>query len=480
MLFNSFEFFFFFIIVTVLYFNTPKAYRCLLLLIASCYFYMSFVPYYILILFFTIIVDYIAGILIENEQNRQKRKALLLMSIIANVGVLVVFKYYNFFVDNIGTVLASASLSNPLSYLKIILPIGLSFHTFQAMSYTIEVYRGIQKAERRFNYYALYVMYYPQLVAGPIERPQNMFPQMHFNYKPEYHRIASGLRQMLWGLFKKVVIADRLSLFVDNVYGDVHNYQGFPLIWATIFFAIQIYCDFSGYCDIALGASKVMGIKLMQNFKMPYLSTSISEFWSRWHISLSSWFRDYVYISLGGNRVNKWKWYRNLFIVFILSGFWHGANWTFIIWGALHGFYLIMGVMTQGVQKKLFNLSNSILYKKIFIFCEWILVMFLVAVGWVFFRANNVSDAIYLLKNAPKINMDYLIGIPIFSFQSILLSFLFIFFVLVTDLYFEYSHKKPFAFTRKPYMRYAFVFLLCFSIYLFGIFEKHSFIYFQF
>jgi len=480
MLFNSFEFFFFFIIVTVIYFNTPKAYRCLLLLIASCYFYMSFVPYYILILFFTIIVDYIAGILIENEQNRQKRKALLLMSIIANVGVLVVFKYYNFFVDNIGTVLASASLSNPLSYLKIILPIGLSFHTFQAMSYTIEVYRGIQKAERRFNYYALYVMYYPQLVAGPIERPQNMFPQMHFNYKPEYHRIASGLRQMLWGLFKKVVIADRLSLFVDNVYGDVHNYQGFPLIWATIFFAIQIYCDFSGYCDIALGASKVMGIKLMQNFKMPYLSTSISEFWSRWHISLSSWFRDYVYISLGGNRVNKWKWYRNLFIVFILSGFWHGANWTFIIWGALHGFYLIMGVMTQGVQKKLFNLSNSILYKKIFIFCEWILVMFLVAVGWVFFRANNVSDAIYLLKNAPKINMDYLIGIPIFSFQSILLSFLFIFFVLVTDLYFEYSHKKPFAFTRKPYMRYAFVFLLCFSIYLFGIFEKHSFIYFQF
>ena len=273
MLFNSFEFFFFFIIVTVIYFNTPKAYRCLLLLIASCYFYMSFVPYYILILFFTIIVDYIAGILIENEQNRQKRKALLLMSIIANVGVLVVFKYYNFFVDNIGTVLASASLSNPLSYLKIILPIGLSFHTFQAMSYTIEVYRGIQKAERRFNYYALYVMYYPQLVAGPIERPQNMFPQMHFNYKPEYHRIASGLRQMLWGLFKKVVIADRLSLFVDNVYGDVHNYQGFPLIWATIFFAIQIYCDFSGYCDIALGASKVMGIKLMQNFKMPYLST---------------------------------------------------------------------------------------------------------------------------------------------------------------------------------------------------------------
>ena len=480
MLFNSFEFFFFFIIVTVIYFNTPKAYRCLLLLIASCYFYMSFVPYYILILFFTIIVDYIAGILIENEQNRQKRKALLLMSIIANVGVLVVFKYYNFFVDNIGTVLTSASLSNPLSYLKIILPIGLSFHTFQAMSYTIEVYRGIQKAERRFNYYALYVMYYPQLVAGPIERPQNMFPQMHFNYKPEYHRIASGLRQMLWGLFKKVVIADRLSLFVDNVYGDVHNYQGFPLIWATIFFAIQIYCDFSGYCDIALGASKVMGIKLMQNFKMPYLSTSISEFWSRWHISLSSWFRDYVYISLGGNRVNKWKWYRNLFIVFILSGFWHGANWTFIIWGALHGFYLIMGVMTQGVQKKLFNLSNSILYKKIFIFCEWILVMFLVAVGWVFFRANNVSDAIYLLKNAPKINMDYLIGIPIFSFQSILLSFLFIFFVLVTDLYFEYRHKKPFAFTRKPYMRYAFVFLLCFSIYLFGIFEKHSFIYFQF
>ncbi len=480
MLFNSIEFFFFFIIVTVLYFIVPVAYRCLLLLMASCYFYMAFVPYYILILFFTIIVDYFAGILIENEQNRQKRKALLLMSIVANVGVLAIFKYYNFFIGNIGTLLASASLNNPLPYLKLILPIGLSFHTFQAMSYTIEVYRGNQKAERRFSYYALYVMYYPQLVAGPIERPQHILPQMHFNYKPEYKRIASGLRQMLWGLFKKVVIADRLSLFVDNVYGNVHNYQGFPLIWATLFFTIQIYCDFSGYSDIALGASKVMGIDLMRNFKMPYLSTSISEFWSRWHISLSTWFRDYVYIPLGGNRVGKWKWYRNLIIVFMLSGLWHGANWTFVVWGGLHGFYLIMGVLTQKMQKKLFNLSNSLIYKKIFVFCEWVLVMFLVTVGWVFFRANSLSDAFYVLQNAPKINLNYFVGVPIFTLQSILLSFLFILFVLATDLYFEYRQARLFAFTFKPSMRYAIVFLLSFAIYLFGVFEKQNFIYFQF
>jgi alginate O-acetyltransferase complex protein AlgI len=480
MLFNSIEFFFFFIVVTTLYFLLPVVYRCMLLLIASCYFYMAFVPYYILILFFTIIIDYFAGLWIEREQDQRKRKRLLLLSLIANIGVLVVFKYYNFFIDNISAVLAQGSMRNPLPYLTILLPIGLSFHTFQAMSYTIEVYRGNQVAEKRFSYYALYVMYYPQLVAGPIERPQNILPQMHFNYKFDYDRVTSGLRQMLWGLFKKVVIADRLSLFVDAVYGDVHSYQGFPLIWACLFFTFQIYCDFSGYSDIALGASRVMGLNLMVNFKRPYLSTSISEFWSRWHISLSSWFRDYVYIPLGGNRVGKVKWLRNLFIVFIISGFWHGANWTFIVWGALHGFYLIMGVLTKGFQDKLRNLSKSRLYKAIFKFVEWSLVILLVVIGWVFFRAANISDALYVLQNAYKIDLNYLIGVPVFSYQSIALSFLLIFFVLFSDWYFEKRELPVFAIFNKRYVKYAIIFLLCLAIYLFGVFEKQNFIYFQF
>lgn len=480
MLFNSIEFFFFFIIVTVMYFATPVKFRCLLLLLASCYFYMAFVPYYILILFFTIIIDYFAGILIENESNRRKRKRLLLLSIVANVGVLVVFKYYNFFIDNLNTVLSSASFSNPLPYLAIVLPIGLSFHTFQAMSYTIEVYRGNQKAERRFSYYALYVMYYPQLVAGPIERPQNILPQMHFNYKPEYHRIASGLRQMLWGLVKKVVIADRLSLFVDAVYGDVHSYTGLPLIWATLFFTIQIYCDFSGYSDMALGASKIMGINLMRNFKMPYLSTSMSEFWSRWHISLSSWFRDYVYIPLGGNRVKKWKWFRNLFIVFMLSGFWHGANWTFVVWGALHGFYLIMGVITKKWQDRLRNLSSSVIYKRLFTLMEWGIVMLLVMIGWVFFRASSISDAMYILSNAWKVDLSYFIGVPLFSLQTIALSFALVMFTFITDMYFEHINARSLSFIRRPVSRYALVFIFCVMIYMLGVFEKQNFIYFQF
>src|SRR5678815_1064118 len=231
--------------------------------------------------------------------------------------------------------LKGAGISNPVPFLKIILPIGLSFHTFQAMSYTIEVYRGNQKAERNFGIYALYVMFYPQLVAGPIERPQNLLHQFYENHKFDYERVVNGLKLILWGFFKKLVIADRLALYVGAVYNNPTHHTGLSFIMATIFFAFQIYCDFSGYSDIAIGAAKVMGFKLMTNFNRPYFARSISEFWKRWHISLSTWFKDYLYISLGGNRVSVPRWYFNLFIVFLVSGLWHGANWTYIIWGCL-------------------------------------------------------------------------------------------------------------------------------------------------
>ena len=333
MLFNSIQFLIFFPLVTLIYFLLPHKYRWIHLLLSSCIFYIAFIPVYILILIFTIIIDYIAGIMIETRQDK-KRKSFLIMSIVANVGVLAVFKYYNFFLNNVNDLLLSFHITtHSFPLLGIILPIGLSFHTFQAMSYTIEVYRGNQKAERHFGIYSLYVMFYPQLVAGPIERPQNLLHQFREKHPFNSQNLLDGLRLMLWGFFKKVVIADRVSQYVTTVYGAPEHYHYLNLVIATLFFFVQIYCDFSGYSDIAIGAARVMGFKLMTNFNRPYFSRNIQEFWRRWHISLSTWFKDYVYISLGGNRKGIKRMYFNLAVVFLLSGFWHGANWTYIIWG---------------------------------------------------------------------------------------------------------------------------------------------------
>ena len=474
MLFNSFEFLLFFPIVTVLYFLLPFRFRWALLLAASCFFYMFFIPEYILILFFTIIIDYFAGLQLERIKDPKKRKLFLIASLIANIGILVIFKYYNFLNDNITSVLGAFNTDNPIPVMNIILPIGLSFHTFQAMSYTIEVYRGNQKAEKHFGVYSLYVMYYPQLVAGPIERPQNVLHQFKENHKPDYERIRSGLMQMLWGLFKKVVIADRLTLFVDAVYKDPTSYQGMPLIWATIFFSFQIYCDFSGYSDMALGASKVMGIDLMQNFRMPYLAKSIKSFWSRWHISLSTWFRDYLYIPLGGNRVARSRWFFNLFIVFMISGLWHGANWTFIIWGTLHGVYLIIGILLEPLEKKYKKPSGffAAMFKRLFVFV-------LVAVAWVFFRANNLGDAMYVITHFHKIDPNYLFGVASSSTTNNILSIGLIGLLILSDFYFEWAEKNQ-PLLRNNLVRYTFAIILMVLIYFIGVFESASFIYFQF
>jgi alginate O-acetyltransferase complex protein AlgI len=386
MLFNSIEFLLFFPIVSIAYYLTPYKFRWLLLLLASCLFYMAFIPIYVLILLFTIVIDYVAGIYIENSKGK-KRKYFLILSLIANIGVLAYFKYFNFFIDNINTFLVP---ENQFSILTIILPIGLSFHTFQAMSYTIEVYRGNQKAERHFGYYALYVMFYPQLVAGPIERPQNILHQLHEKHQFNYSTIVSGLRLILWGMFKKTIIADRMALIADPAFLKPDYFTGFPLIIATVAFSIQIYCDFSGYSDIAIGTARTMGINLMQNFNAPYFSKSISEFWSRWHISLSTWFRDYLYIPLGGNRNGKFKWYRNLMLVFLISGFWHGANWTFIVWGAIHGIYLVSATIFFKNKTTTNALKNSIA-----IFTTFLLVTF----TWIFFRATSIHDASYIVMH---------------------------------------------------------------------------------
>ena len=473
MIFNSFEFLVFFPVVTLIYFLLPHQYRWLHLLIASCVFYMFFIPIYILILGFTIVVDYFAGIAIEQAEGR-KRKMYLILSLIANIGVLAVFKYYNFFIGNINTAVGAS-----LPLLQIILPIGLSFHTFQAMSYTIEVYRGKQKAERHFGIYALYVMFYPQLVAGPIERPQNILHQFYEKHYFDIHRVMEGLKIMLWGLFKKVVIADRLALYVDQVYNNPQNYQGFELIVATVFFAIQIYCDFSGYSDMAIGAAKVMGFKLMTNFRKPYFSTSVSEFWSRWHISLSTWFRDYVYIPLGGNRVVKSRLFFNLFITFLISGIWHGANWTFVVWGALNGIYLIFEVMFPKGLTRAFSflgLGKADLLKEA-VQRTWMLS--LICFSWIFFRAADLSQAGYIIENSVK-NLSG----TLYIFQEKLA-----YFILIAGFFLiEYIQKN---YTYSPYLQPAtssyrkawnialfsgFVWLII----VFGEYGSKEFIYFQF
>lgn len=396
MLFNSFQFALFFPLVTALYFLLPHKYRWGLLLGASAYFYMAFVPSYILILGATIVVDYFAGIWIEKAQSSQQKKAYLTASLIANIGFLAFFKYFNFLNSNLMALADLLRWNYPVENLNIILPIGLSFHTFQAMSYTIEVFRGNQKAERHFGIYALYVLFYPQLVAGPIERPQNMLHQFHEEHFFDYQRVADGLKLMTWGIFKKVVIADRLAPLVDLHYNSPYGYSGPELTLATVYFAVQIFCDFSGYSDVAIGAAQVMGFKFMTNFKRPYFARSVSEFWRRWHISLSTWFKDYLYIPLGGNRVSNGRRQFNLLIVFLVSGLWHGANWTYVIWGALHGAYLIAEIQIEMALRFIPEKIRALPPAWLIGASRRIIVLALVCYAWIFFRATSPEVAYYI------------------------------------------------------------------------------------
>lgn len=446
-------------------------------MVASCFFYGYFKVEYLLILFFTIIIDYFAGIWIEKKEGFQ-RKLALIVSIVANVGVLAYFKYYNFIFESFNSVLHRAGSAQQFDLLTIILPIGLSFHTFQAMSYTIEVYRGVHPAERHLGIYALYVMFYPQLVAGPIERPQNVIPQFYEVHKFEYQRVVSGLRLMLWGMFKKVVIADRLSLFVDLVYNEPTHYKGLPLAVATLFFAFQIFCDFSGYSDIALGSARVMGFDLMKNFDRPYFAKSIAEFWKRWHISLSTWFRDYLYIPLGGNRKGGFRTNLNLFIVFMVSGLWHGASWNYVIWGALHGVYLVVGRETKSLQIKLFGDSTRSLLAKI---TNAIFTFGLVYFAWIFFRARTLRESYYIISNFFQKSSHtlhetiQLIGIN--ELWILLISF------LIMEGVHVYQRKNDivawFANQRK-WVQWGVYYTLILLIICFGVYTQTQFIYFQF
>ena len=478
MLFNSFEFFLFFPIVTLLYFLIPYRFRWLHLLAASCIFYCAFIPIYIFLLFFTILIDYFAGILIENAKGH-RRKALLVMSLISNIGVLAIFKYYDFFVGNINSLLHLTHLvAGSLPLLHLILPIGLSFHTFQAMSYTIEVYRGNQQPERHFGIYALYVMFYPQLVAGPIERPQNLLHQFRERHDPDPSMIGSGLRLMAWGFFKKMVVADHLAMYVDKIYGPPVRFPGVPTLVAVIFFSFQIYCDFSAYSDIARGAARVIGFRLMRNFNFPYFSRSIREFWTRWHISLSTWFRDYLYIPLGGNQTGLARWCGSILLVFLLSGIWHGANWTFLVWGALHGAFLITWTISDRWWKK--HAAGIHLPGFLYTLLTFLLVTF----AWILFRSPDIGTAKVILRNCLTVKgfdwrhpdfTSYIITKVNFSICLVGLATV----VTVETLMFRFEGFRYFLQWHNAVR--TFCYLLLFSaILVLGIFNNNKFIYFQF
>ncbi|MCB0795733.1 MAG: MBOAT family protein [Flavobacteriales bacterium] len=400
MAFNSIRFLVFYAVVVLAFFAIRHRFRWMLLLAASLFFYMSWRAEYVVLILFSGVVDYWVAWQMGRRETKRDRLPFLLVSLVSNLGLLFSFKYFNFLNGNVRLLAELIGWNYPVPMLEVLLPVGISFYTFQTMSYSIDVYWGRMKPERHFGIYMLYVCYFPQLVAGPIERAQSLLHQFKKRITYDHARTASGLKLMAWGMFKKVMIADRVAPMVDHVYNSPGQHEGPAYILATLLFAIQIYCDFSGYSDIAIGGARVMGVDLMRNFRSPYFSKSISEFWRRWHISLSTWFRDYVYIPLGGNRKVKWRWYYNLFITFVLSGIWHGANWTFVIWGALHGAYLIGANVTKGLQEQA---GRALGLQRVPVLNDALhmtFTLFLVLVGWVFFRADHLGDALSILKGA--------------------------------------------------------------------------------
>jgi len=462
----------------------PVKYRWGLLLAASYYFYMSWNPAYLLLIIFSTLVDYYCALKMEEAASAKGKKKYLYGSLLSNLGLLFIFKYFDFFNHTLAFWADFFQINYTYSSLNLLLPVGISFYTFQTLSYTIDVYRGEKKAETHLGILALYVSFFPQLVAGPIERSPRLLPQLtmgNINRKLRYDNVTNGLKLMAWGLFKKVVIADRVAYYVNRVYGSPDEYVGMTVILATLFFAFQIYCDFSGYSDIAIGAAQVLGFDLMKNFDRPYFSKSISEFWKRWHISLSTWFRDYVYIPLGGNRTVKWRWYYNLFITFLVSGLWHGANWTFVIWGAMHGFFLIAAIITKPVRstiKDKMGISKNSTLNKIW---QTTATFILVTVSWVFFRADSVGDAWILMQNATQINFSN-VGVAIHGFnrEAIIASLLLIGSMVVVHTWQRGKNFRMYIQQKPIWIRWSLYQILVLAIILFGVFEKQEFIYFQF
>ncbi|MBN4046880.1 MBOAT family protein [bacterium AH-315-P07] len=488
MLFNSIEFMLFCPLVASVYFMLPYERRVLLLLGASYVFYMAWNPFYLILILASTLVDYWAARAMEASADRFGKRRWLYLSLGVNLGLLFLFKYANFAGEVIQDVLGFASISVYIPYKNILLPVGISFYTFQTLSYTIEVYRGNQKAIRRLDHFALYVSFFPQLVAGPIERPQRLLPQLIRRVDFEYERVVSGMRTILWGLFKKVVIADRLSVVVDAVYMEPERYPGSILMLATVFFAFQIYCDFSGYTDIAIGSARIFGIDLMKNFNRPYFATSIADFWRRWHISLSTWFRDYVYLPLGGSRGSKGKWVLALIATFGLSGLWHGANWTFIVWGFLHVGYYLVGTATAGVRGSIAERSGVLRLPHFVKFYQVSVTFSLVCVGWIFFRADSIESAFYILTHLGDRWLDFtanggfgeIVASWDISMRAFELDIMLIGFLLITEAMFGRDSIGDALGGWVTYLRWPVYVGLCLAIMNLGETNEIPFVYFQF
>ncbi len=482
MLFNSIDFAFFLPIVFILYwFVTNKNLKLqnLLIVLASYVFYGWWDWRFLSLIIFSTIVDYTVGQKLKNEENQLKRKALLWASILVNIGFLGFFKYCNFFLDNFITAFSFFGAEIEANSLNIILPVGISFYTFQTLSYTIGVYKRKLEPTKDFIAFSAFVSFFPQLVAGPIERATQLLPQFYKKRTFDYSKAVDGMRQILWGLFKKVVIADNCAEYANLIFNNSADYSGSTLVLGALFFAFQIYGDFSGYSDIAIGTSRLFGFNLMRNFNFPYFSRDIAEFWRRWHISLSTWFRDYLYIPLGGSRGGTWMKVRNTFIIFIVSGFWHGANWTFIVWGALNAIYFLPLLLTNNNRNNLKTVAQGKLFPSIKELSFMLLTFGLTVFAWIFFRAENIGHAISYIS---EILSASLFEMPKFSGwrRALITIMLTCVFVLIE----WFGREQQFAIQHwgiklKRPLRYAMYYAIIIAIFWFGG-KEQQFIYFQF
>lgn len=469
MLFNSIAFLLFFPIVCVLYFCIPSKQikvRNLLLLAGSYYFYMNWQPAYAFLLLTSTSITYLAALGIEHYEENRMKKLFLVSSLVLNLAILFLLKYYDFLAQNIELWLHACGVGFDVPEFGLLLPVGISFYTFQALGYSIDVYRGTTRAEHNFATYALFVSFFPQLVAGPIERSNNLLPQFHKEHRLDYEDVMAGVRMMVWGFFLKLVLADRCGLYVDTIFNHISMHNGGSYLLASLLFPLQIYGDFAGYSLIAIGVARVLGFRLMENFRRPHLACTVSDFWNRWHISLSTWFRDYVYIPLGGNRVGRFRGYFNLLVTFIVSGIWHGANWTFFCWGTLHGIFLCVE-KAMGISKKKYTGVSK--------FVHWTITFLLVAFGLIIFRANNMSDAVTVVTGIftnpgiPKPEPAHFIAIG-----------LAIAVLLTKSLADEYNWKIRIAESDSWLVRHTYIVIMIAYIILLGVMGGDQFIYFQF
>lgn len=492
MLFNSLEFLIFFPVVAVFYFVLPHRVRWVWLLAASYYFYMCWNPKYAVLMALSTAITYLSGLLIawsgrrETGRRRERmRKLWVALSFVSNLAILFFFKYWGFFWDNLEAVLAVFGVAMHKPVFDVVLPVGISFYTFQALSYTVDVYRGEVEAERNFFRYALFVSFFPQLVAGPIERSKNLLHQVHERHTFDAQRVRSGLLLMLWGLFQKMVVADRVAIVVNTVYDGYQAMPAWALVLGTVLFAVQIYCDFAGYSNVAIGAAQVMGFTLMENFRQPYLSRSCAEFWRRWHISLSSWFRDYLYIPLGGNRKGKARKYLNNMITFLASGLWHGASWHFVVWGGLNGAYQVVGEILRPTRERLCAALHirreSVVWQALRVAITFVFIDF----AWLFFRASSLTTAVDMIRCAlaggAAMGEGFTLGLEAPELRVMAASILLL---AVVDLVNLRCSIRTLV-TRLPLpVRWVIYLVSIYVILIFGIygpgFSESQFIYFQF